>query len=770
MKKIALLLILSAMFFCGWRMQVLFASADVIQQDEIINIDLATANETQLETSQQVVDATIISSIRGELRWIELSSGEAYPLQNIKLDIYDATTNTKIHSVYSDSSGEYIYESHIQRNIYLKIKPGNDKITLKSEEGVEYYYTSDTISLTQVGQIFNWQIQMSSNLGKAFQISQAAIITCNYAETMSGESMPAVDIYYPVEDSDYYNYPSIYDEETGERVPLPEGRIYLDDSSYNQWDVITHEYAHHIGRILGLTNNPGGEHSWGGNLGAEYGKERASKLAWGEAVATVLGNMAQDYYSDDLKSDNGIKIPLVADGAHRNRLLDNTTYATSPYTLGELSEACLIEILWDIFDPINCADSRLTNGGSAEGEEDRFGIGHGLWNILFEAQAENFSDFVNYYTNGNRYITVARNLAPLLASMKITATDLTIDMSDESVVISWSGNGGNEYDVFNNNLFQLMFFGVSANVIYTIPNITATTYTLTQQQWQNVLYKYGTTFEVAVIAYQRFPSPVYITGGYMSDFIAATKPIYNQEFEVGFLSNFKYDEREITLTPGSCFDYKVTFQAGGSKVFQTMGEKDTVIEILQANGTVLSSDDDSGYNTNAFLRYYVVAYQEYTVRVKFWGGDYGTTKFVVLPAYTVRESDSEALESYEDIKSFTTSALSFKTYATNYYMKVIRFIPTSSAVYTIELSSVFDTCLYLLDPRSHKEYGFVGDEEELDIGGFYDDNSGVDLNASITVALEQNVEYLIIYGANDPSQEFTNLDEGDDIYLYITKQ
>ena len=73
---------------------------------------------------------------------------------------------------------------------------------------------------------------------------------------------------------------------------------------------------------------------------------------------------------------------------------------------------------------------------------------------------------------------------------------------------------------------------------------------------------------------------------------------------------------------------------------------------------------------------------------------------------------------------------------------------------------MFDNYLYVIDPRS---------SEKIVSNVDYNDDGGGNGQAKITRTLEKNVPYLIIYSQWNLSAPFTNLDEGDDLRVKISK-
>ena len=64
------------------------------------------------------------------------------------------------------------------------------------------------------------------------------------------------------------------------------------------------------------------------------------------------------------------------------------------------------------------------------------------------------------------------------------------------------------------------------------------------------------------------------------------------------------------------------------------------------------------------------------------------------------------------------------------------YTPPSTGNYTLEITSEFDTYMYVIDPRS---------TTAIKSGTNYDDDSGEGLNPNMTVKLEKGIPYMIVY-------------------------
>ncbi len=225
-------------------------------------------------------------------------------------------------------------------------------------------------------------------------------------------------------------------------------------------------------------------------------------------------------------------------------------------------------------------------------------------------------------------------------------------------------------------------------------------------------------------------------------------------------SNSRYAERKLYLIEKEYADYTITFLTAGTKLVQTFGALDTELELYDSNGTLIDSSDDDGYNTNALLSFYTSANSTYKIRVKFHRATtVGWVRLGITPAFAVKENDVDSMTKYKDILNLSGTNWTWTSYAQNNYTRVITFSPTVTGTYKIELTSIFDNYLYVIDPRSSNLI-----VSNID---YNDDSNG--LNAAITRTLIENVPYLIIYSQWNLSASFTNLDEGDDIVVKMYK-
>lgn len=238
--------------------------------------------------------------------------------------------------------------------------------------------------------------------------------------------------------------------------------------------------------------------------------------------------------------------------------------------------------------------------------------------------------------------------------------------------------------------------------------------------------------------------------------------LYNYGDSITFSSYTRYIERLCYLERGEYKDYTITFSNAGYKTIQTFGGIDVKLELYSASGTLLASDDDDGYSLNSLLRFYASANTQYKIRVKYYSSTVsGITRLAITPAQGPLNTGLTTLEKYEDIfRIYDWENYTWYSYAQQNYTRFVTFVPPTSGNYTVELESVFDNYVYLIDPRSNALLVYDVD---------YNDDGGEGLNAKLSMYLNADNPYLIIYSAYNPSAAFDNYDEGDDLAVKISK-
>ena len=573
--------------------------------------------------------------VSGLIRWFD-DWGRAHPLQNALLEIMDegawgnGSADQLIGVTYTNEYGEYNYgfiNRSGGRNIYIKIYPAGENFIVKTGTGNNYVLRTETTYGVITGStvVRNQDIVDGYEITRAFQISQAVNVSARFAKEMSGETMPYVTVKYPHNETStncFYRNNVIYIIGDRWNDAIFNGIILR---SYASWDVIQHEYNHHVQHYFNITNSPGGWHT-GVNMYDHYmshhngnsndecvvngsitcanpsvsdAKKYAIRIAYAEAWPSIVGAISQQYAISNFNLDNNIA--TVGDAEYRayNGVLTNYEDEVGG---GEANENAICGFLWDLYDSNNETHDEIFLGTLD------------LWNLTINSEAKTLSELVNYYVNN--YLTTydLPKIGRLSSAYQLSSPQLTIFPNGSNAPsFSWIADGPSTN--LRNNDFYIIFYDCYYNEIMRI-HTTNRPVTLSQEQWDSIIYSYGNNYYVTVVTYETHTP---ITGGYYSNFISFAKPIEDIiDQNISIPANSRYYEHVVKLASGQMIDYNVTFEQSGNKVIQTFGSRDTYLYLYSQNEELLTTNDDAGYGTNALINYTVQADETYIVRLKFY--------------------------------------------------------------------------------------------------------------------------------------------------------
>lgn len=348
-------------------------------------------------------------SINGTLQWQD-DSGNIHPLQYIYVSLYCANDSydNQLRTTYTDQNGFYNFTissssgSITSDNFYIKVRPIGTNVTVDTGTGGNYIWRSSindrnisgnnitinrTFNMRNIDDLIDG-VAGDGDLGRAFQISQALIYADKFAAVMNGSSLNRIRACYPVSDStDYHPF--------WKRIDL----LGIEsDYDYADWDVIFHEYGHHVQNILGNANSSGGRHSSYTDLSLSHGIDEGTRLAWGEAWPTIFGEIAQQYYSTYLSSIAG-----VADGGYTDSGNRIYSYPLPSFKYNEISnvlynneaiERAIMGVLYDLYD----SDSDELHDNVVLGAR-------GWWSATVVSGITTFTNFSDqYYSSLNNEI------------------------------------------------------------------------------------------------------------------------------------------------------------------------------------------------------------------------------------------------------------------------------------------------------------------------------------------------------------------------------
>lgn len=713
--------------------------------------DLENTKDQLISTNQNSILASnkYKNGVNGVLQWTD-DNGNTHPLEYVYVLLCDKdpTGEDIIASTYTNASGYYtfIFENQDQLfdfengglDIFIKVYSSGENIRVVNGTDAIYYWKSKVVENVITGALttFNATFTMGDNLGRAFQISQASILASRYVKAMHGTNIADVIVRYPHQEKKDTSFYRRSDKSINIQAYVPSNQDL--PQSYAAWDVIMHEYGHHVSYEFDIIDSPGDWHSISIDMAEHYRdhiagtnnqdckctviptiqdcKDVANRLVWPEAWATVFGTMAQQFYPHP-------QIATVSDTSYTSYLGQMLNLDAFYLQDTESTERLVACALWNFFD-------------ATSDTYDQLSLGHQLfWKITTESKAKTFPQFMEYFNeniNNVEYISLAAkinayyNIAP--RSFKVEGGTIT----KTAPTFTWSKiSPQNSY--YNTMVYKLVILDGNLNRIYESPKIAENSYTIPQQAWNSILETGNVIYATVYGGDNSLGS-----GFYCSEWLCFKNP--NES--ITFNTYHRLIERTISLEQGEYADFYITFEglATYDRVIQTFGNIDTTLTLFDENGNQIAYDDNNGYENNAQILLKQQNGKKYKVRVKFKDSSAsGTTKLIIFIA-----GNHNGLEptSFDNFLEISDSAI-LSTYMQEGGTYVYKFIPSESRQYTItteivDEENIQDMYLYLIDPRS-----------TLNI--VYDDDGGLEESqARIRINLEAGVPYLLIITRFNP--------------------
>lgn len=444
-------------------------------------------------------------NLMGIMQWAN-SNGDVFPLVGMKVKV--VTENGDAIETYTSSSGSFHLSMNsvgnenpftgVDIHIYAKSKT----IEVFDYYGNLYEMCWNNVDLTQYGRSYRMEYTFSlkdADIGEAMQIAQAGKYYSDYITQLNdGNSIDNCSIVYPDKDAEGFHY-----KRSEKTIHIPKQYSSKTNlNSYEAWDVIGHEYGHHVQNIFGIANSPSGNHTSELNDAdiladetsvSETAKDKGLRLAWGESWPTYWAITAQQSFPSDIQTIYTVGDAVYTASNGRDYSLD---IYDSDSIKGEGCERSIMRFLYKLYS-------------SETDETDKFALGDDtLWDIVVEAKPYRFHEFTNaLYSKGYS----KSDLGLLFEVYGMSATDpshnVVLLSSNIIPTFSWKAGGGSTY--FPNDTFALIFYDASKQLILKIENITATKYSLSDSEWSAILGTAGTTYFVMIEA----KSSAYIESG-----------------------------------------------------------------------------------------------------------------------------------------------------------------------------------------------------------------------------------------------------------------
>ncbi len=543
------------------------------------------------------------SVIKGNIEWTD-ANGVAQPLRFCKIEFYERYTDTLtgyIGEIYTDKDGNYSFEfidDTIDVTIILYAQ-GTD-VTVCDDSGFDYWYWieyEDEASLKSISpgsvitidRIFNIPDDYEFGVDRdyfprALQVAQAGICASMYYEAMKGTDVEDVSISYPhsiASDSSYYRTSTniiFLAGNIGQTSFTPFSTDGLIDS-FESWDVITHEYGHHVAYCEGIYDSLGGWHVINEDMAEHYiehfegvttncGDSCALKsglfgtnafsqdeckyvgnaLAWSEGFATFFGELSQQYFNDNYIDDSWQnEIPTFADLSYYAYNF-STPFDVSAIPVEtnnrfiENSELCVQRVLHDLYD-----GSDLNNPETF----DKVNLGHQtIWNYIIDSQAKTLYQFIEYLKNSDFPNSQLTNLGAILEAHGLATEAPTISsFTSDNPYVEFIWDEVNENGYYNARKFQVNFYDKNYSLIgSTTPQVVdintenVGTITVDSQLWQTIII-YPSNFFVSVTMYECNGN---INNSVTDEYTTSYESAYTMYFSPGHVHDYTYSHLKYT--------------------------------------------------------------------------------------------------------------------------------------------------------------------------------------------------------------------------------
>lgn len=722
-----------------------------------VNAEMNGGSSTRENQTRDIVSGRVY----GYLKYKD-QQGNEHPLVGVKVKLtFTASWGTA--EGYTNSSGYYdisfhdywtlwAFESDIHiyaENSMARVANSSNTVYEKAERLTDfpnggtklYSYTFDPV--------------VDGDLGKAMMIFTGLKNYADYAQALNGgTAIEQCTVRYPTDNGAYYSNGYNY-------ICLGKESMVVSGcpAVYASWDVIGHEYGHHLQKhffnrdyfgthYAGVTDfetylwekNESGSGAYVLPSSDEANaKKQSMGLAWKESWPTFFAISAQKSFSSAVGS-----VATVGDSAYTafNGVYQNLNTFNQHY--GETSEDTIMAFLYQLWDTANSTSDKLSISDSD------------LWTIMVSSNPEFFCDFISaLYSSGLAFNR--SDLGLLLEAFLFSASNLVVTADPENYAVipsfSWQKNG---YDItymshtyfLSNDKFDLVFYDASMSFVFQRTGLIGSSYTLSASEWNQIIALSGTTYYVMVKSYDTFGVT---SGPYYSKLYSFTKPTSASSTpSLGTLSSKRYFEQTIAIAPGAKWRMTLSFPYSGKKAIQTFGNKDTKIWLYQADGTTLiGSNDDSGYGTNAFTCLDAVANTNYILEVGYYSSYVsGETKVSITPFVGCLADGQTSYSSYESFVNINTyPTFTWGSYLFGNSSKIVTWSPPEDGNYTVRLESDFDNYLYVVDPTS---------SAPLVMNVDYNDDSNGSTNASLTNDYSSSKKYYVVYAQYNNGNDLGN--------------
>ncbi|MBI1851556.1 MAG: hypothetical protein HYR85_14540 [Planctomycetes bacterium] len=421
--------------------------------------------------------------VRGSISYRD-SSGGLHPFRYVLTQVVDVDTPSPdqvLATTATKSDGSFFAHVWVPANVDptgdvdLKVKFFSEitsgKMARVTIDGTNDWVASSTTIVDFAGTSYDFgplafAAPVSGSANDDVGSRVFSVVDCMLqvgAETFflrSHASLPQITVIYPVSGSvSFYCDPvAVAPDCLGGTCAAPTVNILRQDAL--DWDVMAHEWSHYLanrGASHHSASSCGGSHSSETSTIPENGKDKGTRLAWSEGIATFLAMAMLEKQSIALPA-----IPnaggLTYDDTEDSTIVRNLESATLPDAtvpgLGYANEASVYRTLWDLHDnaPDVSPDSLARDGTRATLAK--------LWELMTRADNDTLPKFWEFLERRSPSVSTTLTLGSVFA-MNNVGPELT-SPADDAILSSsippqfrWQANGDPTAG-FQNNAFTLL--------------------------------------------------------------------------------------------------------------------------------------------------------------------------------------------------------------------------------------------------------------------------------------------------------------------------
>jgi hypothetical protein len=285
-------------------------------------------------------------TVQGQVNWLD-ENGTSHPCYGCLVEVRDEELigSDLVADMVTNTDGAYSFlvdndDGPLSggRDIFVRVYTGNGVVHVRPVSGTSfsdtYQRNSSVYDNVSDGAVITENFTWDNNgTNSSCGIITGATYIAVYTNIINGGSFISdLPVEWPGGSGSFYD---------GSRINLATGDRW-------DWDVLHHEYGHHVMNFFNIEDNPGGPHSSSAcNADARGSKSEGNRLAWGEGWPTYFGISGQA-----VLGLSGLGVPRVGDSSYQDLEDGSLQYdleTNQPFG-GEDNERAVMSTFWDLFD------------------------------------------------------------------------------------------------------------------------------------------------------------------------------------------------------------------------------------------------------------------------------------------------------------------------------------------------------------------------------------------------------------------------------------